>query len=80
MLVHCVLLSKAKLLSLHWTYLLLGQGMESPCTGPPDSWDCDLGCSSPVLPCELSSLLWLGKGSHLPGIYVYSFSHEQSEE
>lgn len=80
MVVHCVLLSKAKLLPLHWTYLVMGQGLESPCTCPPDSWDCDLGCSSPVLSRELSLLLWLGKGSHIPGICVCSFSHEQQEE
>lgn len=32
------------------------------------------------LPCEFSLLLWLGKGFHLPGICVCSFSHEQPEE
>lgn len=74
MVVHCVLLSKAKLLSLHWIYLVLDQGMESPCTCPLDSWDYGLGCSSSVLSCEFSLLLWLGKGSHLPGICVCSFS------
>lgn len=62
MVVHCVLLCKAKLLSLHWTYLVMDQGMESPCTCPPDSWDRDLGCSALVLSCEFSLLLCLGKG------------------
>lgn len=80
MVVHCGLLSKAKLLSHHWIYLVMDHGMESPCTCSLDSWECDLGCSSSVLLCEFSLLLWLGKGSHLPGIFVCTFSREQPEE
>lgn len=75
-----VLLSKAKLLAHHQTYLVMVLGMDPPCRCPPDCWDCELGCSSPALCCAFSSLLGPGKGSHLPGICVCSFSHEQPEE
>lgn len=80
MAVQGALLSQAKLLPLHWICLVMDQGMESPCTCPPDSWDCDLGCSSPVPSLRIFLAFMAGKGFHLPGICVCSFSHEQPEE